>query len=243
MKNSVLVFTLTYNEIGNIEKWLDEVATQRSADILVIDDSSNDGTNELLASKSKEIKQLEIVTRSAKSGIGSAHLLALKKAFESGYDYLITLDADLSHDPQDIPRFLEAANSANYVVGTRSRGGRTELSGPRLILSKGANLLCRIILPTGLSEYTTAYRCYDRKAMESLISRSPKDEGYSYFIEATELLYRSGLQVSEIPIIFRDRMEGESKIPSLQVFRSAMIIIKLSLSRLRWRLLGAQRDL
>jgi dolichol-phosphate mannosyltransferase len=241
VKNSVLVFTPTYNEIGNIEKWLDEVASRSSADILVVDDSSSDGTNELLALKSREMKQLEIITRSAKNGIGSAHLLALKKAFESGYDYLITLDADLSHDPQDIPRFIEAIKLANYVVGTRSRGGRTELSGFRLILSKGANLVCRIILPTGLSEYTTAYRCYDRKAMESLISRSPKDEGYSYFIEATELLYRSGLQVSEIPIVFRDRMEGESKIPSFQVFQSTIKIIKLSLGRIRWRLLGDRK--
>jgi dolichol-phosphate mannosyltransferase len=184
------------------------------------------------------MKQLEILTRSSKSGIGSAHLLALKLVFEKGYDYLITLDADLSHDPKDIPRFIEAIKSANYVVGTRSRGGRTELSGFRLILSKGANLVCRIILPTGLSEYTTAYRCYDRKAMESLISRSPKDEGYSYFIEATELLYRSGLRLSEIPIVFHERMEGESKIPSLQVFRSVMKIMKLIFSRIRWRLLG-----
>jgi dolichol-phosphate mannosyltransferase len=234
----VLVFTPTYNEIGNIEKWLDEVASQVSADILVVDDSSSDGTNEFLALKSKEMKQLEILTRSSKSGIGSAHLLALKLAFEKSYDYLITLDADLSHDPKDIPRFIEAIKSVNYVVGTRSRGGRTELSGFRLILSKGANLVCRIILPTGLSEYTTAYRCYDRKAMESLISRSPKDEGYSYFIEATELLYRSGLRLSEIPIVFRERMEGESKIPSLQVFRSVMKIMKLIFSRIRWRLLG-----
>lgn len=238
MKNRVLVFTPTYNEIGNIEKWLDEVASYSSADILVVDDSSSDGTNELLASKSKEIKRLEVITRSAKSGIGSAHLLALKMAFENGYDYLITLDADLSHDPKDIPRFIEAGKLSNYIVGTRSRGGRTELSGYRLILSKGANLVCRIILPTGLSEYTTAYRCYDQSAMKSLISRSPKDEGYSYFIEATELLYRSGLKLSEIPIIFRDRMEGESKIPSLQVFRSTMKIMKLTFSRIRWRLLG-----
>ena len=238
MKNSVLVFTPTYNEIGNIEKWLDEVALHVSADILIVDDSSSDGTNELLALKSKEMKQLEILTRSSKSGIGSAHLLALKRAFEKGYDYLITLDADLSHDPKDISRFIEAIKSANYVVGTRSRGGRTELSGFRLTLSKGANLVCRIILPTGLSEYTTAYRCYDRKAMESLISKSPKDEGYSYFIEVTELLYRSGLRLSEIPIVFHERMHGESKIPSLQVFRSAMKIMKLIFSRIRWRLLG-----
>ncbi len=241
MTNRVLVFTPTYNEIGNIEKWLDEVTSNSSADILVVDDSSNDGTNELLVSKSKEIEQLEVVTRSSKSGIGSAHLLALNMAFENGYDYLITLDADLSHDPKDIPRFIEAGKSANYIVGTRSRGGRTELSGFRLILSKGANHICRIILPTGLSEYTTSYRCYDRNAMKSLISRSPKDEGYSYFIEATELLYRSRLKLSEIPIIFRDRAKGESKIPSLQVFRSAMKIIKLTFSRIRWHLLGDKR--
>jgi len=238
---SVLVFTPTYNEKNNIEKWLDAVASQISSDILVVDDSSSDGTAEFLASKTKEMKQLEVITRDSKSGIGSAHLLALKLAFDKSYDYLITLDADLSHNPQDIPRFLEAIKSANYVVGTRSRGGRTELSGFRLILSKGANLVCRVILPTGLSEYTTAYRCYDREAMDSLISNSPKDEGYSYFIEATDILYRSGVKISEIPIVFRDRLEGESKIPSLQVFRTAIKIFRLTLGRIKWYLLGDRK--
>ncbi len=235
-----MIFTPTYNEIGSIEKWIDEVTSQNDSDILIIDDTSIDGTTELLALKSKEIKQLEVRIRGSKSGIGSAHLLALKVAFEKGFDYLITLDADLSHNPSDIPRFIKAVKSVNYVVGTRSRGGRTELSGVRFMLSKGANLVCRVMLPTGLSEYTTAYRCYDRKAMEFLINNSPKDEGYSFFIEATDLLYRSGLKIAEIPIIFRDRMQGKSKIPSLQVFRSAMKIIRLSLGRIKWRLLGGR---
>jgi len=237
----VLIFTPTYNEIDNIEQWLKEVCSHTSADILVVDDSSRDGTTELLTSKTREIKQLEVIIRSSKSGIGSAHLLALNVAFEKGYDCLITLDADLSHNPRDISRFLEAALSANYVVGTRSRGGRTDLSGVRLVLSKGANLVCRIMLPTGLSEYTTAFRSYDREAMQSLISNSPKDEGYSFFIEVTDILYKSGLKISEIPIIFSDRKKGESKIPSLQVFRSGVKIITLTLSRIRWRLSGGRR--
>jgi dolichol-phosphate mannosyltransferase len=241
VKNNVLIFTPTYNEIGNIERWINEVISQGLPNILIVDDNSIDGTTELLTLKSREVRQIELRIRGSKSGIGSAHLLALEVAFEKGFDYLITLDADLSHNPRDIPRFIEAVKSANYVVGTRSRGGRTELAGVRLILSRGANLVCRVMLPTGLSEYTTAYRCYDRKAMEFLIKNPPKDEGYSFFIEATDLIYRSGLKIAEIPIIFLDRMQGESKIPSLQVFRSAIKIIRLSVGRIKWLILGGRK--
>jgi dolichol-phosphate mannosyltransferase len=241
MVTKVLVFSPTFNEVENVENLVLEIQNSFSdLSILIVDDSSTDGTTNLLKRLSNQIKNLQVIVRAEKSGIGSAHMLAIGKALEDGYDLLITLDADLSHDPRDIVRFIETSRTSNYVVGTRSRGGTTELTGFRRALSKGANLLCRVLLPSGLSEYTTAYRCYDRSAMRVLIDKNPKDEGYSFFIEATEILYRSGLVLGEIPIRFRNRTKGKSKIPSLQVFQSSVKIWMLFLSRIRWNLVGGK---
>jgi dolichol-phosphate mannosyltransferase len=237
MPPKVLVFTPTFNEVDNIRNLLVRILdVSPELNILVVDDSSNDGTMELLANLSKTINQLTVVFRPKRSGIGSAHMVAIQNALEGGYDLLVTLDADLSHDPEDITRFIEASKFVNYVVGTRSRGGETELKGMRRILSKGANLLCRVLLPCGLSEYTTAYRCYDKAAMRVMLDQPPKDEGYSFFIEATEILFRRGLKLGEIPILFRNRHKGESKIPSMQVFKSAAKILLLFSSRIIWKL-------
>lgn len=134
----MLVFTPTYNEVGNIELWLELVTSQGCFNILVIDDSSHDGTTELLRVKANEIPQLTVMVRKSKAGVGSAHMEALRFALEKDYDLLITLDADLSHDPRDIKRFIDFSGEVNYLVGTRSNSGRNELSGFRLMLSKSA---------------------------------------------------------------------------------------------------------
>jgi len=159
-------------------------------------------------------------------------MVAIKEAHKSNYDYLITMDADLSHDPKEIPRFLHALNNSNYVVGTRSRGGKTELKGIRLVLSKGANIFCRFLLPTGLSEYTNGYRAYDRSAINVLIQNPPKGSDYSFFIEVTNTLFLSRLNLTEIPIVFRNRFAGKSKIPPFQIFSSTNKIIRLFLLRI-----------
>jgi len=235
MGMSVLVFTPTYNEVGNIELWLELVTSQGHLDILVIDDSSQDGTTELLRVKANELPQLNVMVRKSKAGVGSAHMDALRFALEKDYDLLITLDADLSHDPKDIKRFVDSSKEVNYLVGTRSNNGRNELSGFRLMLSKSANLVCQIMIPTGLTEYTTSFRCYDRIAMKFLVSNPPKGDGYSYFIEVTDLVYKSGLKFAEIPIVFQDRLNGDSKIPKSQVFKSCIIILKLAIIRANWK--------
>lgn len=240
MIKKVLVFTPTYNEIDNIENWLFEVMSQDYARVLVIDDSSQDGTTNLLISKARQLPNLQVIVRSTKSGIGSAHKVALNEASEKGFDLLVTLDADLSHNPRDIQRFIQASKKSNYVVGTRTHGGVNQMSGLRLILSKGANLTCRMLLPTGLSEYTTSFRCYDKCAIKALISNMPKGEGYSFFIEATEVLYRSRLKLEEIPIVFKDRAKGHSKIPPLQVIKSFMVITRLLITRITWLISGGK---
>ena len=229
----VLVFTPTFNEAENIKKLIDQIKeVSHTLDILVVDDSSTDLTTKILEQESSKDLSIQVIVRSLKSGVGSAHMLAIKEAHKRGYDYLITMDADLSHDPREIPRFLTALKNANYVVGTRSRGGKNELQGIRLMLSKGANLLCRYMLPTGLSEYTNGYRAYDRSAIDVLIKNPPKGSDYSFFIEVTNMLFLSRLILTEIPIVFRNRFAGKSKIPPFQIFLTMNKIIRLFLMRI-----------
>ena len=231
--SKVLVFTPTFNEAQNIKLLIDQIKeVSQNSDILVVDDSSTDLTTKILEQESSKDLSIQVIVRSLKSGVGSAHMLAIKEAYKNGYDYLITMDADLSHDPKEIPRFLHALNNANYVVGTRSRGGKTELKGIRLVLSKGANLLCRYLLPTGLSEYTNGYRAYDRSAINILIQNPPKGSDYSFFIEVTNTLFLSRLTLAEITIIFRSRFAGKSKIPPFQIFSSLNKIIRLFFMRI-----------
>jgi len=234
--SKILIFTPTFNEKTNVGIWLKFVSElQSDADLLVVDDSSIDGTLEILNDFAASYPKLTIHQRPRKSGVGSAHAWAIEYALKSGYDYIVAMDADLSHDPVDIKRLLRTAKQADYVVATRSKrkGGKNELPGLRKLWSLGANLLCRIMIPTGLSEYTTSFRCYNRNAMEALIFNPPKNEGYSYFIEVTEIMYQAGLRLSEVPITFYNRKFEESKIPKMQIFRSAGTIMRLILGRLR----------
>lgn len=230
----VLVFTPTYNEKTNIAIWLEKVFKLDSEfDFLVIDDSSTDGTKKILDDSSKKESRLFIHTRPLKSGVGSAHAWAINFAFDFNYTMLITMDADLSHEPEDIPRLLIAGKEANYVVATRNKkmGGKNELPGFRKLWSLGANLLCRTMLPTGLTEYTTSFRCYDRAAMQVVKNNPPRIDGYSFFIEVTDLMYRSRLSLKEVPITFHNRHFEESKIPKTQIIRSAATILRLFLKR------------
>lgn len=236
--NRILIFTPTFNEKTNIGIWLKSVSElQPFADLLVVDDSSTDGTAEILNSFARTNPRLTVLERPKKSGVGSAHALAIAHAHNAGYEYIVAMDADLSHDPADISRILEAARHSDYVVATRSKrkGGKNELPGLRKLWSLGANLLCRILIPTGLSEYTTSFRCYNRNAMEALISNPPKNEGYSFFIEVTDVVYKAHLKLSEVPITFYNRKFEESKIPKMQIFRSAGTIMRLILGRLKPR--------
>jgi dolichol-phosphate mannosyltransferase len=233
--SNILVFTPTFNERTNIVVWLRRVsAVMENAHLLIVDDSSTDGTTDILRNWMAKDSKLTIHIRPKKNGIGSAHAWAVKYAFENGFDYLIAMDADLSHDPEDIPRLCGACQEANYVVATRNRskGGKNELPRLRRLWSFGANLLCRTFLPTGLTEYTTSFRCYDREAMKTLVKRSPKNEGYSFFIEVTETMFQSNLKLREVPIVFHNRKFEQSKIPKMQIFISAGTILHLIVKRL-----------
>ena len=230
----VLVIVATLNEFGNVKILTDGIRKQSlNFDILFIDDSSNDGTRECILEMIKADSKISLISRSRRLGIGSAHLIGIKKAYEEGYEKVITLDADLSHDPAVIPKILEVSNQANYVVGTRwsKVGGSSDYKYFRSFLSKAANALCRIMIPSGISEYTSSYRCYDKRAMRAVLQEHLPGRGYGFFIAVTETIYSAGLSMLEYPIHFKQRFSGRSKIPKLQILYSSILLAKLFIQR------------
>jgi len=242
---SILVFSATYNEAATIGRLIGEVAVLLpEADHLIVDDSSPDGTGEIVAGLAAADPRIRLVRRPRKSGLSSAHALAQRIAHRDGYARLVTMDADLSHDPGEIPALLAGLDGADFVIGTRSRGGALEYRGLRRVLSRAANGLARLLLPTGLSEYTNGFRAFSAAAIAALHDRHLSDAGYAYALEQIEVLHRAGLTLTEVPTVFRDRAGGQSKIPRTQVLITTWVLLRLTLGRLAWHLrtgAGTQR--
>jgi glycosyltransferase involved in cell wall biosynthesis len=227
-----LIFTATYNEAGNIEQWVrDCVQTRPEASLLVVDDSSPDGTGDLLHALAQELPQLTVMERPGKLGLSTAHRLAMKYALRGGYDVLVTMDADSSHQPAQIPQVVAALTDADFVIGTRYRGGSHQASRFRQILSFGANRLAMMLLATGLSEYTTSFRAFSPAAMAAVDEADFDEGGYAFFMECIDELSRRGFRLTEVPIDFLDRHHGVSKIPKWQVAVSAQTLARLAWER------------
>jgi dolichol-phosphate mannosyltransferase len=227
--NKLLIFTATLNENGNIQHWYAQVRSEApDSTILVVDDGSIDGTNEFLKSQSLVDKELILYTRPKKLGLGSAHLFAYKYALEKNFSRLITLDADLSHLPSQLNRFLTINNPTDFIIGTRWGEGSCNYTGVRKLLSYSANKIARLFLRTGLTEYTSSYRSFSLRGIRVILENPPKNDSYAFFIETIEILFQHGISLSEIPIDFLDRTVGSSKIPKNQIFISAFTLIRLA---------------
>jgi len=235
-----LVFTATYNEAANIGPWVEGVvAACPSADILIIDDNSPDGTGTVIAELTRTFAQVTLHSRAAKLGLSSAHIYAMQYALDNNYDSLVTMDADGSHQPAQIPAVLGALShglsTANFCIGTRTRGGTHQAALPRRVLSHGANTTARILLPMGISEYTTSFRAFDLVALRAVLAHDFSAAGYAFFIECLEVMHRAGVIMTEVPIDFLDRFSGTSKIPKNQIYLSMLALSQLSFSRVRSR--------
>jgi len=229
-----LIFVPTYNERGAIEPLLDALlALPNWCDVLVIDDRSTDGTADVLRSRATADSRLCVIARPGKLGIGSAHSLAWMHARGNGYARIVTLDADLSHDPADVPRLLEALDrGADVVIGSRSApGGRLDYRGWRLFLSRNANRLARLLLRLPMTEYTTSLRAARLDRVPQGLVEAIDNEGYGFFLTSAVRFARAGLNVVEVPIHFRDRAADVSKIPRFEVSRGALNLARLAVFR------------
>jgi dolichol-phosphate mannosyltransferase len=227
--NRILIFTATYNEVGNISSLLQKIWQEiPNVDILVIDDNSPDGTGILLDEIASTNNHLTIIRRPRKLGLGSAHHLAMIFAFKQGYDVLVTMDADHSHNPADIPRLLEKLPEADFVIGSRyAKGGSCNYSGYRKFLSISANIAARLLLGIPLHEFTTSFRAFRLSALAQVNLVKKHSQGYSFFMESVYCLHQAGLKLIEVPIDFHARNLGRSKIPRFEIVRGILKLLHL----------------
>jgi len=243
-RSKLLVFTTSYNERDNIGPLIDQIAQiVPAADILVVDDNSPDGTWDIIQAKASVHPQLRSVMRPRKLGIGSAHKYALFYAMREGYDTLVTMDADFSHDPKSIPDLLRAHDKNVFVTGSRyCPGGSCDYSGYRDIVSRLGNIVARRALGVELHELTTYFRAFDVGSLRRLPLRYVKGSGYTYGVQIIYYLRKAGVALREVPIHFADRTQGASKIPRMQIIASALDLMRLAASRAsNWRDLTPDR--
>ena len=231
--NKILVFTGTYNEGKNVEKFINDVfGASNEVDLLIVDDNSPDKTFEIVNSHNQINKKLFLIKREKKLGLDTAHKLAYKYAKEKKYEKLITMDADLSHDPNEIPKFINLLDEYDFVIGSRyARGAKNKQPIFRFLISYFGNKLIKILLRSTLHEHTTSYRGFNLNKLKSFDLNLVKASGYSFFMGTIHSLKLNNARMYEIPIIFSDRIYGESKIPKIEIFRTLFNLIKFSLRK------------
>lgn len=231
MKANTLIFTATYNEADNIINFIQEIELLNlDLDLLIIDDNSPDNTSLVIKKYiSKKIK-IHLITREKKLGLDTAHKLAYDYALNNSYKYLITMDADLSHNPKEIINFLKNLNIYKFVIGSRYiKDGSCNMNGMRLFLSIYGNKFIKFIFGINCNEFTTSYRGFDLDNLNDFNLNMIKSKGYSFFMETLHLLHKKNIFIKEIPISFLDRTKGISKIPKIEIFRTLFNLFKLKL--------------
>ena len=220
--SKTLIFTATYNEKNNVTKLIEEInKICKDVDILVVDDNSPDNTAEILGNLQKANQNLHIIIREKKLGLDTAHKLAYDYSKKNNYLKLITMDADLSHNPIEIPKIISLLNNKDFVIGSRYiLGGKCEMPLPRLILSIVGNKIIKNVLGLKCNEFTTSFRGFNLEKLNNFDLNSIKSKGYSFFMETIYRLNNQGFEIYEIPIYFRNRAQGKSKINKIEIFRT-----------------------
>ncbi|MCW2899876.1 MAG: Dolichyl-phosphate beta-D-mannosyltransferase [Streptosporangiaceae bacterium] len=211
----VLVIIPTYNERENLPIIVGRVrASAPSVEVLVVDDASPDGTGELADGLAAEDDHVQVLHRAGKQGLGAAYIAGFRWAFDHGYDVMVEMDADGSHQPEELARLLSALSDADLVIGARwVRGGKV-VNWPksREVLSRGANIYARLMLGVGLHDATGGYRAYRAAALEKIGLSGVDSRGYCFQIDLALRAVRLGLRVVEVPITFVERTRGSSKM-------------------------------
>ena len=234
--SNILVIIPTYNEIENIEKMIRAVfSLPRNFDLLIVDDGSPDGTANNVKFLQKEFQNnLHLEERKGKLGLGTAYIHGFKWALKHNYDFIFEMDCDFSHNPNDLVRLLEACElGADVAVGSRyCRGGKiTNWPVGRILMSYFASVYVRIVLWLPVKDTTAGFKCYRRKVLESIDLDAIRFMGYAFQIEMKYRAYKKGFKITEVPILFTDRVLGESKM-STKIFKEAFLgVIQMRLSK------------
>jgi dolichol-phosphate mannosyltransferase len=232
----VLVIIPTYNERENIRDIVPIVLSKgENIDVLVVDDNSPDGTQEeVRLLMEKYGNRINLLARPAKLGLGTAYVEGFKYALAKGYDLIVEMDADFSHNPEDLPRLIEASKEADLVIGSRYTNGISVVNWPlkRLILSYFANLYARIVTGVPVRDLTAGFKCFRKKVLESIDLSKIHSDGYAFQIEMNYYAYEKGFKIKEVPIIFIERRAGTSKMSKRIIKEAFFLVLYLRLKRI-----------
>jgi dolichol-phosphate mannosyltransferase len=225
---SALICLPTYNERGNLERMIDALAPL-GIRVLVIDDNSPDGTGDLADLLAADHDWVSVLHRPSKEGLGPAYLAGFREALRTDAEYVLEMDCDFSHAPDDVPRLLDAcAAGADVALGSRYvAGGGTENWGlARRFVSAGGSLYARVLLGVPIRDLTGGFKCFRREVLERIDLDAVRSRGYAFQIELTYRALRAGFRVVEVPIVFVDRTHGHSKM-SRTIFLEAVARVPL----------------
>jgi dolichol-phosphate mannosyltransferase len=233
LADRALVIVPTYNERFNIARLIPAILAQDpSLEILVVDDGSPDGTGAIVDGIAANNPRVHVIHRESKLGLGTAYIAGFRWALDRKYDLVFEMDADFSHNPERLPEFLETIKGADLVLGSRYQDGHVNVVNwpmSRLFLSYAANIYARFVTGLPIFDTTGGFKCFRRNVLESIDLNSVKSNGYAFQIEMSYRVWKRGFRLVEIPIIFVDRTEGQSKM-SKKIVREAVWMVW----RLRW---------
>ena len=230
-----LVIIPTYNEADNIRRVIDLVLAQPTPiSVLVVDDNSADGTADVVRTAMEEAPdRVDLIERAGKLGLGTAYLRGFRYALGRGFTFICEMDADLSHDPDDLPRLIEpvADGEADLAIGSRYVGGVRVIDWPlpRLVLSYAAGIYTRAITRMPIRDVTAGFKCFHRRVLEALPLDRVNSDGYAFQVEMHYRTWRAGFEIEEIPVIFTERTEGQSKMSRAIVREAALKVWELRL--------------
>jgi dolichol-phosphate mannosyltransferase len=228
----------TYNEVENVEAVVRAALAQLATTgldhtVLVVDDSSPDGTGEVADRLAAELQEVRVLHREAKEGLGRAYVAGFELALANGADLILEMDADFSHDPADLPRLITAAGAADLVLGSRyvPGGGVENWGALRRLLSRGGSWYSRVLLGVPVRDLTGGFKCFNRRVLETVDLTGVRADGYGFQIELTYRAIQAGFTVVEVPILFRERREGQSKMTARIALEAVWKVPALRLRR------------
>src|SRR5438552_3798223 len=227
MSSNTLVIVPTYNERDNLRPLAARLLSLSvPVEVLVVDDNSPDGTGKVADDLAARHPRVRVLHRTEKNGLGRAYCAGFTWALERDYEFIFEMDGDFSHNPDDVPRLFEAAQDADLVLGSRYCNGIRVINWPlsRLMLSKSAAKYVQLVTGMPFTDPTGGYKCFRRRALQAIDLQNVRSNGYSFQIEMTHKLWRQGMKIVEVPIIFTDRFQGSSKM-SGKIVREAFLMV------------------